>query len=108
MALAGGLVVAGVLAAGADRGFAHEGAKRMVNERMNAMKSLKADMKAISDMLRGRVVFKADEVHGGRTGSGRMAATSSGCSQRAAMKRRAKRRRGSGRSGRAFCDGRKT
>jgi cytochrome c556 len=61
-ALAGGLVVAGVLVAGADRCFAHEGAKGMVNERMNAMKSLKADMKAISDMLRGRVVFKADEV----------------------------------------------
>ena len=54
--------LAGVLATGADRGFAHEGAKGMVNERMNAMKSLKADMKAISDMLRGRAVFKAEEV----------------------------------------------
>lgn len=56
------MTLAGFLIAGADRVLAHKGATGIVKERMDAMKSLKEDMKAISDMLRGRTAYKGDEV----------------------------------------------
>lgn len=56
------LVLVGLASAGANHGFAHKGASGIVKERMDAMKSLKGDMKAISDMFRGRTAYKNDEV----------------------------------------------
>lgn len=56
------VVLAGGVFAGAGSGLAHKGATGIVKERMDAMKSLKEDMKAISDMFRGRMPYKSDEV----------------------------------------------
>jgi cytochrome c556 len=49
------VICAGV--AGSTAGLAHRGASGIVKERMDVMKSLKADMKEIFDMFRGRTRY---------------------------------------------------
>ena len=46
-----------VILAGVGHGLAHVGATGIVKERMDIMKSLKDDMKTISDMFRGRIPY---------------------------------------------------